>query len=92
MSFRGKDEPSLNGAAITVFTVDDKENAKSIIVTFGKCQYTPHPNAPVPGTGNVWYRMADFSGSAYDLPEVTRRMSEVYSRILEGKTNIKSNN
>lgn len=86
MSFREKGQPGLNNsAAIAVYSVDEKDDAMGIIVTLGKCQYTPHPNSPVPGTGNVWYRLADFSGDVHDLPEITSRINDVYERILQGK-------
>jgi hypothetical protein len=58
LSYRTREEPVFNGAALPVFSVETPEEARSLLVLVGKAQYREHPLLP----GRTWYRILDVPG------------------------------
>lgn len=91
LSYRTKDEPVFNRrprnhplgesmGALPVFSVDNKDEARSLIILAGKAQYVEHPLMPK----EVWYRITiDYKPhlDLNDLPKVAAKLAELYDRM-----------
>lgn len=74
ISSRKRGEPSFNGRALPVFSVDTEEQVREIQGLFGIKQYVEHPLLP----GRPWYRWTNFSGNVEDLDEVSEMIRKLY--------------
>lgn len=80
VTYRSQGEPSFNGMALPVFSVDTAEQAEAIQVRFCRRQYASHPRL----LGKPWYRWTDFSGELDDMQAVTEAMHEFYVHLKGG--------
>src|SRR5689334_521905 len=78
ISYRPSTEPSFNGSALPVFSVDTVEQARAVQVRFGRLQYGEHPQLP----GRPWYRWTDFSGDVAQLDGVSNAIRTFYHAHL----------
>lgn len=77
LTSRTRDEPVFNGAALPVFSVNSKKEAKSLIVLVGVAQHSKHPLLP----NDTWYTYPGFGGELEDIDSVTVKLRERYALI-----------
>lgn len=86
LSYRTKNQPVFNGAALPVFSVDTIEEAKDLITLVGKKQYGTHPKLP---SDQPWMKI-DLNYKPFlefeDLDLVSEKLSNFYNILKQNKT------
>jgi len=77
ITYRTRKEPTFNGAALPVFSVDTIEQAQLLQVLFCRLQYGEHPLMK----GKPWYRWTEFDGKVQSLELVTDRLRKAYNEL-----------
>jgi hypothetical protein len=78
ISYRRLGEPSFNGVALPVFSVNHEDQARQLQLRFGRLQYEEHPKMP----GRPWYRWTDFPGTILALDDVSDRCDIWYRDFI----------
>lgn len=85
LSYRQKHEPTFNGAALPVMSVNTEEEAQDLLVLVGTAVHAVHPLLP---DGRPWYKL--FNGVAGhsptlqigDLDEGAAYLEKAYEAML----------
>lgn len=84
LSYRTKNEPIFNGVAIPVFSVENEQEAVTLLRLVGRQQYQEHPKIP----GRPWLKITldgalDFKQELDydDLDSVTDKLKTAYALI-----------
>lgn len=77
ITYRRLGQPTFNGAALPVYSVDTEEEAKLIQVSLCRRQYQEHPLMP----GQSWYVLNEFGGEVDELDEVGDKMHRVHEMM-----------
>lgn len=89
LSFRERNEKVFNGVALPVFSVENKDEARHLILMVGRKQYSNHPLIP----NEDWYKITldgalDFKQhlELFDLAAVTDKLKSAYNQMKEKAT------
>lgn len=74
---RRKGEPTFNGAALPVFSVDTIEEVEKIRVMTCVLQHGEHPLLP----GQPWYAIRPFGGELEDLYEAGDKIEAAFMKL-----------
>lgn len=82
ITYAKRGQPSFNGIALPVFSVDTEEEAAMLQLLCCAVQYTEHPQMP----GKNWYRLSSFEFpnptlEIEDLDRVTALLRERYAKL-----------
>lgn len=85
LSYRNRLQPIFNGAALPVFSVNNVDEARSLISMVSNRQYEEHPLWP----GDVWWKI-DLGPSFHeldpkDLKLVTAKLERAYDLLVARK-------
>ena len=79
LTYRTREQPVFNGAALPVFSVNTEKEAKTVILLASSRQKTSHPLLPNEG----WFVMNNFSNTLGGMDAASAKLQLCYDHITK---------